>query len=290
MVFCIDADNTIFYNDKNYNITGVVECAKEFINRLYDEGNIIIIWSSRNCDIFDGHHEVLNELKYNLEKYGIKYDWIDDGKHGKLPADLYIDDKAISFKGRWDAELEGEIKFRKSLLGENTFDNDYIDFLKDILYGDEDFLYEYTIKQLRDRASERVRKRARDRSIDFVGFYDDRAEFLAKGGDDNYAIIVKFLDFWKVLSDDRIKLARDKAREIMMNGDVEIYCSCPAYLYGGYQYYGTKKDYNLSDYPEHRVPQPHKPDGWVCKHLVVTLQSLPFYISELAGHINKYLK
>lgn len=288
MVICIDADKTIFYNDDNYNIVGIIEGAKEFINKLYDDGNIIIIWSARNSNVF-GNKSAIEELEYNLDKYGIKYDWIDDGRYGKLPADIYIDDKAIQFKGKWDDELKSEIQFRKNLLGNDTFDEVYIEFLNDILYDDKAFLYEYTIKQLRDKASERVKERAKERSVEFVGFYDDRAEFLSKGGEDNYAIIIKFLDFWKVLSDGRIKTARDKARELILNSDVEVYCSCPAYLYGGYQYYGTQKKYNLRDYPEHRVPQPHKPDGWICKHLVVALRALPFYISELAGYIKGYL-
>lgn len=291
MVICIDADKTIFENDGDYRITGIISGAKEFINNLYDRGDIIIIWSSRNSLFFgkENYNKCMQELEDKLNEYGIKYDFIDDGRFGKLPADLYIDDKAVPFYGKWDEKLQSEIEYRRRLLGTNTFDDDYIDFLSELYESnlsdsDKLELLEYTIKQIRARASKKAKERAEERAVEFVGFKDDKAEFLAKGGADNYAIIIRFLDFLDVIEDDKYKTARDKALAIL-EGDVEVYCSCPWYLYGGYQWYGTQRGYNVSEYPEHRPPQPHKPDGWICKHLVVALRSLPFYSSELAKYI-----
>jgi hypothetical protein len=283
MVICIDADWTIFKNDENYRIIGVLPGAVEFINRLYDDGNIIIIWSSRNSLIvnLDDIRKNLEELRYNLDRYGIKYDWIDDGRHGKIPADVYIDDKAIRFEG-WDELIYNKIQDIKTNLGDNTFDSVYIEFFNRY----DGNLEEATIRELLNDASKDKRELAKDRFVKFEEFDDNFVWFTAKGGERDYAVVIELLDFWKVLEDEKYRTFLDKARAIL-KGDVNVYCECPSFLYHGFQYIATRDRFIIGGYEEHRRPDITNPnlEGTVCKHLIVALQALPFYASDLAGYL-----
>ena len=48
--------------------------------------------------------------------------------------------------------------------------------------------------------------------------------------------------------------------------DIEVYCDCPSYTFGGYKYLGTINGYNFSEYEERRPPK-KSVDKYVCKHL-----------------------
>lgn len=66
--------------------------AIETVNKLYDAGNIIIIYSSRTW--------VEYEMTVDwLRKYGVKYHQL---FMGKPIGDVWIDDRAITCKDNWD--------------------------------------------------------------------------------------------------------------------------------------------------------------------------------------------
>lgn len=93
----IDYDDTIVFQD--YPNAGIIKPkAKEVINRLYDEGHKIMIWTCRS-------HEALETAKEYLKECGVKYhvinenhpDLIERWQHDtrKMSADIYIDDKQL---------------------------------------------------------------------------------------------------------------------------------------------------------------------------------------------------
>ena len=112
----IDYDDTIVYQD--FPNSGIIKPnAKEVINRLYDEGHHILIWTCRafenakmakkyliECGI---RFHLMNEnLPSNIEKYG--------GDTRKMSADIYIDDRQLGgIPNDW---LEIERMIRKDII------------------------------------------------------------------------------------------------------------------------------------------------------------------------------
>ncbi len=93
----IDYDDTIVYQD--FPNTGTIKPnAKEVINRLYDNGHHILIWTCRanenartakkyliDCGV--KFHLINENLPSNIEKYG--------GDTRKMSAHIYIDDRQL---------------------------------------------------------------------------------------------------------------------------------------------------------------------------------------------------
>lgn len=109
----IDLDGTIHKYSKGY-ADGTIyddpfEGAKKVIDWLKDKGFEIVIFTSRaskeNARIMGGSHENEIEKVENYLKYhNIHFDRV---TAEKLPADFYVDDKAIVIKnGDWDAVLK----------------------------------------------------------------------------------------------------------------------------------------------------------------------------------------
>ena len=112
----IDYDDTIVYQD--FPNSGTIKPnAKEVINRLYDEGHHILIWTCRSFDRLETaknyliecgiRFHLMNEnLPSNIEKYG--------GDTRKMSADIYIDDRQLG--GIPDDWLEIEKIVRKDII------------------------------------------------------------------------------------------------------------------------------------------------------------------------------
>jgi hypothetical protein len=112
----IDYDDTIVYQD--FPNTGTIKPnAKEVINRLYDEGHHILIWTCRafervqtakdyliECGV--RFHLINENLPSNIEQYG--------GDTRKMSADIYIDDRQLG--GIPDDWLEIEKMIRKDII------------------------------------------------------------------------------------------------------------------------------------------------------------------------------
>jgi hypothetical protein len=64
--------------------------------------------------------------------------------------------------------------------------------------------------------------------------------------------------------------------DIVENGEINIYCSCDAFLYWGYSYISTKKRYNYPSQRENRPPDIRNPEqrNSICKHLSLTLKNM----------------
>lgn len=94
MKLCIDIDGTICSNTE-----GAYEQAEPFkvvirkVNKLYDAGNKIIMFTARGSETGKDWRELTEK---QLSDWGLKYHEL---KFGKPAADIYIDDKSGSI---WD--------------------------------------------------------------------------------------------------------------------------------------------------------------------------------------------
>ena len=101
MIFCFDIDNTICKtNGKNYKTAKPKKNIIRLINRLYDEGHTIKIFTSRymgrNKDNvrkakIQGYKQTFNQL----QKWGLQFHKL---LMGKPSYDIFVDDKALSYK------------------------------------------------------------------------------------------------------------------------------------------------------------------------------------------------
>jgi hypothetical protein len=97
--YCIDIDNTICYTtDKDYRNSKPIFSRIDYINNLYDSGNIIKYFTARGMGRFDGHIEMAYNEFYELTKsqlssWGCRYQAL---ILGKPSADFYIDDKNLN--------------------------------------------------------------------------------------------------------------------------------------------------------------------------------------------------
>ena len=66
-----------------------------------------------------------------------------------------------------------------------------------------------------------------------------------------------------------------------LNGNLKVHCNCPDFLYKGFQYIGTKKDYSIN--PESIAPAEKNPnlEGTVCKHLLAVLTKLDNFNNKI---------
>jgi len=103
-ILCVDLDDTISdypgWEGEGYKIvngkpmTGV----QETIDTLRNEGWLVLVYSTR-CNFKGG---VVATAKF-LEDNGIRVDGV---CFNKPPADIYLDDKGMTFDGNWSGMLE----------------------------------------------------------------------------------------------------------------------------------------------------------------------------------------
>lgn len=92
MLIYVDIDGTICRTKGGYDNAKPIEANITKINKLYDEGHIIVYWTARG-----GHsgEDWTNLTKEQLRKWGCLYHKLE---LGKPPYDIIIDDKALNFK------------------------------------------------------------------------------------------------------------------------------------------------------------------------------------------------
>jgi cytidyltransferase-like protein len=123
MRYCLDLDNTICITPKNeYEKSTIIEKAKNLINKLYDNGNYIIINTARGAS---SGIDWTDFTKKQLTDWGVKYNELVTNK--KPNADVFIDDKNMSIEEWYNSD-----KFSKGFIA-GTFDivhNGYIKFFE----------------------------------------------------------------------------------------------------------------------------------------------------------------
>jgi capsule biosynthesis phosphatase len=98
-IYCFDLDETLCNTfEKDYkNSTPITEMIDR-VNCLYEQGNIIKIFTDRGMDKFSGDVDKVNDAYYELtknqlEKWGVKYHEL---YLGKQSFDYFIDDKNLT--------------------------------------------------------------------------------------------------------------------------------------------------------------------------------------------------
>ena len=123
--------------------------------------------------------------------------------------------------------------------------------------------------------------------IRFVGFEpDDVMNFYVDSSNKEnnrirYTNSIQFNEWDEIGSDPDLNFA-ERARMLLWVGNIKLHCTCPSFLYWGYQYMCTTLDAAI--YPEERFPRERNPGerGIVCKHLNRVLRVLPFHSGEIA--------
>lgn len=120
MKIAIDFDGVIHGYSKGYQDGDLydppVPGASEAMKKMKEAGHYLYIFTTRTNKIFkkpgDGKDEKYqeNQIKEYMAKYDIPYDKI--WTFGKPMADLFIDDRAINFAGKWDETLETVANFK----------------------------------------------------------------------------------------------------------------------------------------------------------------------------------
>lgn len=113
-LLAIDLDDTLCYRPKNiehlkgdkYNYCKPINENIELINKLYDAGNKIIIYTARgmftyNMDITLVYDKLFDLTKKQLINWNVKYHKLVMGKH---PYDFLLDDKALSLNEKYKLE------------------------------------------------------------------------------------------------------------------------------------------------------------------------------------------
>lgn len=125
--------------------------------------------------------------------------------------------------------------------------------------------------------------------VEYVGFNGDTMQFLVPSSeyDKNhikYANLVQFSD-WEEIGQKEGFDAREKANLMLWYSNVKLHCSCPSFLYWGYQAILSVLDSAI--FPEERKPVVRNPHerGIVCKHGNKLLQVLPFQSGRIASEI-----
>lgn len=129
------------------------------------------------------------------------------------------------------------------------------------------------------------------RGVTYLGITEDytvffRVNSVTANPPTTYLVKIKLVDYEEIAEDENLTV-REKVR-LAIAGDLQISCTCPAYLYWGYKYILTQIDTNESD-PEHRFPKIRNPklQGVVCKHCYVALQAFPFNWTSIARDVSQ---
>jgi len=103
----VDFDRTIHKYSEGWSDGTVYDVpisgAREALNELKERGYEIVIFSARTGKSKPDWKEQERMMKEWMTKYNIPFDMITSEK---LPAEYYIDDRAVRFEGNWAATLQ----------------------------------------------------------------------------------------------------------------------------------------------------------------------------------------
>lgn len=116
-------------------------------------------------------------------------------------------------------------------------------------------------------------------------YFDVKSSCYRKNGK-IYSVMIRF-DEWETIGTDPDLSWIEKARLLFWVGNIRVHCTCPAFLYWGFQYILTVLDSAI--FPEHRRPVIRNPmeRGVACKHATRVLRSLPFYTGDIAAALRR---
>ncbi len=107
-----DLDGTLCtQSSPDYENAQPIREAIEVVNKLYDDGYTILIYTARfmgrnGNDIHKAYHDGYDLTKRQLEGWGVRHHRL---LMGKPPADAVVDDLALFFKPDWN-EIDRKIR------------------------------------------------------------------------------------------------------------------------------------------------------------------------------------
>ena len=111
---CFDIDNVICKtgNKNNYSKSKPIKKNIEVINKIYDKGFKVILYTARYMGRCDGKVTKVKKMikpltLRQLKKWGVKYNKI---YFGKPSFDLFIDDKSLFYEKKWSLKLLKKLK------------------------------------------------------------------------------------------------------------------------------------------------------------------------------------
>ena len=116
MTIAVDFDGVLHRYSKGWNKGSIydppVKGAKEAMEKLREEGHKLYIFTVRSNTLFHKKDKLdqAKAMKEWLELHQIPYDKI--WTYGKPMADLFIDDRAIGFRGDWNQTLQEVEEFK----------------------------------------------------------------------------------------------------------------------------------------------------------------------------------
>jgi hypothetical protein len=173
--------------------------------------------------------------------------------------------------------------------------------INEIAYGDV-LAKQRSITSLFPTFHDRVKKVANNGGVRLEDVDEEEWKFRVHSSDKNiwYQDMVRFKDIedaikhhvsnkklWK--KDGSGVDYRLLGTEVLYDCDMELYCSCPAFLYWGSAYILTKRLAKYTE-PEDRRPKIRNPReyGAMCKHLQLVFNVLPFYTNTMSKYIKAY--
>lgn len=117
---------------------------------------------------------------------------------------------------------------------------------------------------------------------DYTVYY--RVPSVTSSPPTSYIVKIKLLEYPDIAEDKDLSI-REKVR-LAISGDLQISCTCPAFLYFGYKYILTQLDSNESN-DEHRFPKIRNPklQGIMCKHCYLAISVFPMTWDTIARDI-----
>jgi len=117
-ILCFDLDGVICSNTKyknsdliDYKKSKSIPIAVKTINKLYDKGHTIIIYTARGMTRYNGNLSLIRKKLQkptieSLKSWKLKYHKL---IFGKIYYDLIIDDKSINYSSNWSKNLISKI-------------------------------------------------------------------------------------------------------------------------------------------------------------------------------------
>ena len=121
---CIDIDGTLVHYDEwkgEENFGSMIDGASSATRKLHEKGWYIIIFSTRSNKKYIS--KFLIENKVEFDSINENPNQPGNAKGGKPIADVYVDDRALCFKGNWEQTVEDVLNF-KSWEEMKKIDND----------------------------------------------------------------------------------------------------------------------------------------------------------------------
>lgn len=121
--------------------------------------------------------------------------------------------------------------------------------------------------------------------VHYIATRHDIMKFLVPGKVGNeWPNYIQFVE-WDDQVRDRSLSAPEAARLLLWGGNLRLHCTCPAFVFWGYEYVLTQL--GAAIFPETRYPTIRNPQlkGLTCKHGRRVLKTLGFHLGDMAQAI-----